>query len=244
MLLQIASDLHCEFGTPKKFRVEPNIDALILAGDIHTSPEGLLKFIAKLRRSIGEELPILIVPGNHEYYRHDFEDVRCAYGEALEPARNTYWMDNAIVVLQGFRFIGTTLYTDLSNPVHAADAQRIVTDFKVVKGMTPEHWTKTYQHNRWFLDDALSCGRPNQVVITHMLPSFSLVQDQFKGEPASPAFAVEVTDLMEKYNPLLWVYGHDHRARMDTKIFNTRVVCNQVGYYFEKLDYRAMLIEV
>lgn len=250
MKIQVASDLHLEFASKTKFHIEPNIDALVLAGDIHTSPAGLEKFLKRIRR-VNQMLPIIIVPGNHEYYNRKFEDSRREYAEMCDGIIGVYWLDNGTLVARGFTFVGSTLYTDLSDPIAALDVKDGITDFTAVsidngeRAMTTAYWTDLYRENREYIEGVLFHNTPSRtIVVTHMVPSFSLVQNEYKTSRLVKAFAVEMTDLMERYSPALWIYGHDHRQRMDTKIFETRVVCNQMGYYFEKLDYHPMIVEV
>lgn len=80
MKLQIASDLHLEFlpsDWPATGLVEPHPDAdlLVLAGDIHNGIRAIELFKDC-------PVPVLYVPGNHEFYGEAWEDVR----EALKLA--------------------------------------------------------------------------------------------------------------------------------------------------------------
>lgn len=230
-----------------KIQVQPEAEVLVLAGDTHTSPDGIVKYLKKLRRE-GVSIPIILVPGNHEYYKHDFNTVRRSYEKTLDSLPGVYWLDNNLVILGGVKFIGSTLYTDLSNPIAALYAKKNLTDFRVVTvnghNFTTDQWTDLYWINYSFIETCLNISSRRTVVVTHMLPSWSLITEKFKGENTNAAFAVEMTDLMEKYKPAVWVYGHDHNPREDTRIYDTRVVCNQYGYYYEKLPYKPMIIDV
>lgn len=68
MRLQLLSDLHLE---TESFTPEPAPDAelLVLAGDVDSGWGGLQKFR-------DWPVPVLYVPGNHEYDQRDFDAAR------------------------------------------------------------------------------------------------------------------------------------------------------------------------
>jgi Icc-related predicted phosphoesterase len=45
----------------------------------------------------------------------------------------------------------------------------------------------------------------------------------------NPAFASGLEDVIEKYQPDLWIHGHTH-VPCDYELCGTRVVCNPRGY--------------
>ena len=64
--LLILSDLHLEiaaFVPPKGLE----FDVVILAGDIHNPGSKVIQW-ARRTSVFGESVPIIVVPGNHEYY--------------------------------------------------------------------------------------------------------------------------------------------------------------------------------
>ena len=104
MKVRILSDLHLEFAV----LLPPSIDAdvVVLAGDIGVGLDGL----AWARNSF-PGVPVIYVPGNHEYYGHDIElrsDLRRQSNDGL------YVLDDEAIELQGVRFVGSTLWTDFA----------------------------------------------------------------------------------------------------------------------------------
>lgn len=96
MNIQILSDLHLEFGTSPDVFSEKNIlgDVLVLAGDIHVSPDLLKKFILTINK-----VPIILVLGNHEFYGKEMFSVKERYKKLLySPEENLYLLDNSKVV--------------------------------------------------------------------------------------------------------------------------------------------------
>ena len=116
MKLQLLSDLHLE--SHPRFVAEPaaGADLLVLAGDIGSYQTGsrLLETdfgLGRFSPRHGWPTPVLFVPGNHEYDNADFDvthDRLRAVCEALE----IIWLERETRVIDGVRFIGTTLWAD------------------------------------------------------------------------------------------------------------------------------------
>ena len=102
MKLHIVSDLHTEFAdfTPP----DTDADVVVLAGDVGVGTAGV-EWAARRFRAI----PVLYVPGNHEYYDHDLrnvDDLRAAAPDHI------HVLDKEVLELGGVRFLGATLWTD------------------------------------------------------------------------------------------------------------------------------------
>ena len=126
MKLLVLSDLHLEFAS---FDVPSGIDydAVILAGDIH-SPGHRAVHWARRESVFGTHKPIIIVPGNHEFYGTclpvELEEMRKAAA-----GTNVHVLDRDEFVLADpeggqVRFLGATLWTDFMLPVGATDGPR------------------------------------------------------------------------------------------------------------------------
>lgn len=66
MNIQIFSDLHLGVAAIKPITVMDGIHAVIVAGD---TCEGALRAFEHLRRIVPLSIPIVMVMGNHEFYR-------------------------------------------------------------------------------------------------------------------------------------------------------------------------------
>ena len=55
------------------------------------------------------------------------------------------------------------------------------------------------------------------------------VSARFKASPLNPAFASDLSELVESSGAALWVHGHTHDS-CDYVAGSTRVVCNPKGY--------------
>lgn len=82
-----------------------------------------------------------------------------------------------------------------------------------------------------FLNHALdNCHAQSTIVVTHHVPSLKNYPKEFYGSAISEAFAVELGELMRKWQPDYWIYGHHHRNVPAFSIEKTEVLTNQLGY--------------
>ncbi|HEX7580609.1 MAG TPA: metallophosphoesterase, partial [Thermoanaerobaculia bacterium] len=81
------------------------------------------------------------------------------------------------------------------------------------------------------------------VVVTHHAPSPQSVAPHFTGDPLSPSFASDLTGLIERTRPALWIHGHTHHP-VDYQVGATRVLSNQWGYPKESLPMSAVVVEI
>ena len=95
---------------------------------------------------------------------------------------------------------------------------------------TPAHAREIHLRSRAFIEATL--GAPHDgptVVVTHHAPHPNSVHPRFVGNDASPGFVSDLSDLIARHGPELWVHGHTHDG-CDYVVGGTRVVCNPKGY--------------
>lgn len=148
MKILVLSDLHTEYAT---FSADPNIlqqaDVVVLAGDIGSGINGECIYWA--RQTFGD-LPIVFVPGNHEYYTRDPEMTMSVINQHMEDAALEtgvhllrHHTSGDACIIDGVRFIGDTLWTDYAlfgkDKVVAsmAAAQRVLADYRRIR-MPPD----------------------------------------------------------------------------------------------------------
>ncbi|NWN83084.1 MAG: metallophosphoesterase family protein [Halomonas sp.] len=241
MRLRILSDLHLECFAEGRELPEVDCDAVILAGDISRKTRGL-EWAA--RRFAG--MPILYVPGNHEFYRTRMPVLRRELAD--EAGRlGIHLLDNRSLTLGGVRFHGTTLWTDFDlyaeNPDHdpALTEERVLAfmpDFQIVE--QPEGVVFTPAESRrlhaealnWLEAELAAPFNGPRVVISHHAPLAECIPPSYRGDAASPAFASHLPQLMGRMD--LWIHGHVHEP-VDMERDGTRVIANPGGYP-EELD--------
>lgn len=243
MRLQILSDLHLE---TERFEPEPaeGAELLVLAGDIDATWTGLERFR-------GWPVPVVFVPGNHEYDRRDLvralPELRahCA-GLGIRLLEREEW------VLQGsdgrrVRFCGTARWSDfdLFGPAQRDKALRAGGYFLRVMQSTVGGLPFDAQAVR---EEALACRqwlaaalarRPAAgeaawqatVAITHFAPSLRSADPRYGRQPGTASFCNADDDLLAGAD--LWIHGHLH-CRHDYLVDRpglrpTRVVCQARG---------------
>ena len=108
MKLQIFSDLHIDVAPIKLITIAGGIDAVIVAGDIC---EGAVRAFEYLRRIVPQAIPIVMVMGNHEYYRRFVPD-ELALTQERAASFDIHLLEDDKVTIDGVRFVGCTLWTD------------------------------------------------------------------------------------------------------------------------------------
>ncbi len=112
MRIAIYSDLHLEFGSPFVPPADLAADVIVLAGDI-SSPGR--KVPAWARETFGDR-PIVYVSGNHELYGQVMHKVEREI-RAEAATHDVHYLQADSVVIDGVRFLGCTLWTDMHLPV-------------------------------------------------------------------------------------------------------------------------------
>lgn len=234
------SDLHLEYAHLGKFSV-PDADVCVVAGDI--SNRGVLPSLSWLEAVVAPHMPVVFVPGNHEFYRASIVESRKEAREAAAQLKNVYLLDDASVCLDGVLFVGATLWTDLKlhgDPDLAArianDRQTGMNDYKRIKyqkqpwrRFSPYLTAEMHRTSKAYISDALAehCGK--KVVVTHHAPSALSIPDDKKSDIISAMYASRLDDMILSLKPDFWFHGHIHSSS-DYIIGDTRIVSNPRGY--------------
>ena len=231
MRLRIYSDLHLEFA-PFDPPAE-GADVIILAGDIHVGVRGVDWALEAFPNT-----PVLYVPGNHEYYRETIPDLTeelVAYSEGT----HVHVLDQAAAIVNGVRFLGCTLWTDLAlygdAALGGAAIGRMMSDFQVIRvaprgrKLYPSDTARFHKDSVKWLREAASEGDEPLVVISHHAPSPQSLDPRYGNHPSNAGYASRLEPLIEEISPLLWVHGHIHRP-VHYQVGNTTVFSNPRGY--------------
>ena len=237
MRLQLLSDLHLE---TEHYLPAPAVgaDALVLAGDVDTSWRGLELFR-------DWPVPVLFVPGNHEYDGRDIDEARSALADRAREL-GFQVLDDAEMILtdrQGrrVRFVGSTRWSDfdLFGPAQRERAMRAASYFQRMMGASrhgrPFDAAAVRElalQCRDFLADALRLEEHGPhwdatVAITHFGPSIKSADPRYGGQPGTASFCNDDEALMP--GARLWLHGHLH-CRHDYRLHGCRVVCNARGH--------------
>ena len=231
MKLNVLSDLHLSRGALAL--PETNADVVVLAGDIARPAEAIAW-------ASGFVKPVLYVPGNHEF---DGGSIAGTLAELKRLCAGTgiQVLDNEEVVIQGVRFIGTTLWTDFmlfgDGPKRAAamqEAQRFMRDFSRIRlgeaTFSPADSAALFHRHAAWLESRLAEPHAGPtVVITHHAPSRNSIHPRFADSLLNACFVSDAERLIDGSRVRLWIHGHTHDS-FDYVVNGTRVLCNPRGY--------------
>lgn len=239
MRIWFLSDLHNSQWPFVPPDVAPDADVLVIAGDAaEEMSRKSIPWIAETFERYG--LPILYVPGNHDFYRsHLIHEITKARLVAEHHNIHLLAVGESLVI-GATRFVGATLWTDfdLGQYGHFAehDAIRMMNDYKHIRAGSsyrralPKDTIDTHYEQRQRIERLLA--EPFEgatVVVTHHAPLERSLQTGRQEGPLDAAYASDLSDLIERYAPELWLHGHIHVSH-DYIHDRTRIRTNPRGY--------------
>jgi predicted phosphodiesterase len=250
MRIRVLSDLHLEYASLDHL---PDVqsDCVVLAGDIHVGTNGVT-----WAKETFKHQPVIYVPGNHEYYYGEAEQVLSEMRDAAKGS-NVQVLDKGVIEVCGVRFIGATLWTDFnlySNDPHEemwakVEARRGVPDFDgriqikdgaEVRAVSPSDTQRWHREScNWLSDILMVPFSGSTVVISHHAPSAKSIGKMYRNSPCSPAFAYSMESLVAEAD--LWIHGHTHEP-VDYWVGQCRVLSNSRGYGTEVELFKADLV--
>ncbi len=268
MRLWILSDLHVPARVARTATMfadaMPAADVAVVAGDVCEGVEDAITFLA---RTITLKMPVVFTLGNHEYYGEYVQEARRTARAWADRTSNLYLLDDGEVVIDGVRFVGSTLWTDYHLSSHGERArqiaamyaaERLLSDHNqilmeperpgyIARNFSPRDALALHGASVAFLDHALA--RPHNgstVVVTHHAPHPGSVSPRFEGDAMTPAFVSNLSSLIDRRQPDLWVHGHVHQpfkyCIRPLEGRTTKVVCNPRGYLNENPLFDPQLV--
>jgi predicted phosphodiesterase len=234
MKLNVLSDLH--LGQGALAIPDNDADVVVLAGDI-ARPVEAVRWAVQLGK------PVLYVPGNHEFYGGTISGTVSTL-KSLCAGTLVRVLDDEEVVLEGVRFLGSTLWTDFrlsgdgderAAAMKAAagsmrDFSRIFQDAALQNPFTPADCARlSKRHAAWLARSLARTHDGPTVVVTHHAPSRRSVHPRFESSPLNACFVSDLDHLVDGRRAQLWIHGHTHDS-FDYRLNGTRVVCNPRGY--------------
>lgn len=255
MRLLIVSDLHLEQGNDWKLPAGLGFDVALLPGDIHSPGTRGVEWAARASTFGGK--PVLMVPGNHEFYGAERVTELAAMRQAAA-GTHVQVLDRGACVIDGVRFLGCTLWSDFMLPVRQPDgsmdanlmaamleAERAMNDYRCIETKVRETRDGRLRESRRLLrpEDTLALhwmdrdwlrrelAKPfdgRTVVLTHHAPASGSVAERHRGDSLSPSFVSELPDAFFDV-PSVWVHGHTHTPA-DYVRLRCRMLSNPRGY--------------
>jgi len=243
MKVRLFSDLHLEFIKPNKIeqfiKKIPfgNDEICILAGDIgnpyQTNYDSFMRFINKNFKKT------FYITGNHEYYnkKKTIQETNEFLEKYFQQFDNISFLNNNYEIYDNYCFIGTTLWSKITNLNYNINDVYNIPNFDYIE------YNRLNKLSIDFLQDTLQKNE-NCIVITHHVPSYSLIDVKYKTlqmEPYNQWFYCNMDDLIEaNVNKIkYWIYGHTHTPS-NIMINEILFLCNPIGYPNENsiLDFK------
>jgi Icc-related predicted phosphoesterase len=257
MKIQLMSDLHLEVDPGFAPRAAPGADMLVLAGDIGAGPDTPMAdfgaadwCLSRFSPALGHwPVPVIYVPGNHEYDGREFDDCRVRLRDIVE-ALGIHWLERETRIIDGVRFIGTTLWADFDalsdQPSHVPGSMTYnlrmrekafrAADFYLERTLTQRDGRlfnaaamreEGLVCQRWLRDALAEPYAGRTVVVTHFAPSLRSHDPRYGITPGTAGFCNVLDDLVPAAD--LWLHGHLH-CPSDYRIGRCRVRANPLGY--------------
>lgn len=239
MNIQLLSDLHLETNPDFVPMAAPGADLLVLAGDIgsyqrrrdgSTMPDPDWG----LRRFADWPVPVVYVPGNHEYDALDWDDTHARLREACERL-GLVWLEREVRVIDGVRLVGTTLWSDYDVFGDRAKAYRAANHYlRKMDGrrrgalFDAEAMREVALECQQWLEDALRQPWDGPtVVVTHFAPTLHSMDPRYGATPGTAGFCNGLDHLLPLAD--LWLHGHLH-CPTDVQVGRCRIRANPLGY--------------
>jgi predicted phosphodiesterase len=262
--IQLLSDLHLEVHPHFVPVPAPEADVLVLAGDVGSYQSGSQLMdadfgLARFSPRLGWPVPVLFVPGNHEYDAQDFDQAHARLQETCERLGITFLergVVNSTTLLPDsrsprlpVRFIGTTLWSDFDALAMAPTSAQTTTQALQLR-------EKAYRAANFYLRKAATTRHGQPMLAEQMRQQALLCQAWLREALATPFegqtvvithFAPSLQSADPRYgrtpgtagfcNALdallpqarLWLHGHLH-CPSDYVVDGCRVVANPLGY--------------
>lgn len=241
MKIAYYSDLHIDnagmkdISIPYDKLVEDDVDVIVLAGDISNRAYDTAAFIERTLDGIkatqhGFTLPVVFVPGNHEFYKTPVELSESVFMDIANRYANFHFLtsDKSHVMISdgangSVAFIGDILWTDFmlsdSPYISMERAGQRMNDYRVIYGdfyggdkYTPFHTRDHHRNAVMNIVDEVNKIREMSVttrivMVTHHAPTYESIHETYKNSQWSdlnPAYASGILDPDSKsYNKLL-----------------------------------------
>jgi len=208
---QYFSDIHTEFFSEYDLKIflkiylESKADYLIIAGDIGNPFSIIYSCFLKIISSKFKK--IFIITGNHEYYsEYPMNKVDEKISKIVLNYSNIVFLQNSVYNIEDtdLTIFGSTLWSNVEE-----NTLKNLNDFRKIPNFSFEIYHNLHYNAIKFLEKYLNEHKNKKfIVITHHLPSFSLVDN--KEHLINSAYASNIS-IAESSQIVAWFAGHTHR---------------------------------
>ena len=257
MRVAVCSDVHLEFGELTLKNIT-GADVLVLSGDIclaqvfdNPNRDGMaISYKQFFDNCCSEFKNVIYIMGNHEHYDYDFANTVNTLKYHLGNNTNLHILDNNTVDIDGYTFIGGTMWTDMNGGDEATmyHVGRCMNDFRIITNSLDDsgYYTTQYAADEFkktvsFIEETVKSNPDGKyVVVTHHAPSKQSTHPKYQNDTLmNGGYSSNLDFFIEDHPQIkLWTHGHTHET-FDYVIGSTRIVCNPRGYinYELRADY-------
>ena len=239
MNIQLLSDLHLEANPDFVPEYAPGADLLVLAGDVGSYQKRrdgstMAEPDWGLRRFTDWPVPVLFVPGNHEYDALDVDEAHTELQAACQRL-GLIWLERETRVMDGVRFVGTTLWSDYDALGDRQKAFRAANHYLVKMAGLRNGRLFDAQAMRelaldcqqWLKETLAEAFDGPTVVVTHFAPTLHSMDPRYGESPGTAGFCNALDAWLPHAD--LWLHGHLH-CPTDVQVGRCRIVANPLGY--------------
>jgi 3',5'-cyclic AMP phosphodiesterase CpdA len=230
-----------------------DFDVLLCTGDVRAPGHKSIEWLA----DACPDRPVVYVAGNHDFYSHfdkndpslktTYEREREAMRLRAEQLGITYLDNDSVVLDDGTRVLGTTLWTDfMLRPGYqmfgdaVRTAAKTMNDYRLIKtgegrsrdNLQPRDTIAAHKEARRWLQEQLAIDHPDgdTIVMSHHAPHPNSLLHGRAVDSVDCCYASDLTPILEGPNaPSMWLHGHIHSNR-DYTIGGCRIIANPRGY--------------
>lgn len=270
------SDLHIEYNRQVPNKFDETGDILIMAGDIASScfladhrtdkdakvvSKALEKYITNALDSYDR---VIWIPGNHEPYGDHIERSHETIEKWLSVRFNSNVMycestykNGVIEVNDDLAILCGRLWTNYNNnsPTTKLIVSQMMNDYPMITmsmggivNLKPDYVYELHMETIQFLAYVMSMvSAENIVIATHHAPLLQCENPKYRGNETSYGYCSDLSNfILDRPRIKYWIHGHTH-YNTDIEIGQCRVVSNQHGYNFERINkpkYKPRIIEI
>lgn len=258
MKIKVYSDLHININnisSPRDiFEESDDVDLYIDAGDTGT----INATINFYKDTFWKNKRVILIAGNHLCYgagetiKKSINDLK----KEFPKESNITFLENDFVEINGYKIIGSTLWTDFScfKGIHEyckKICSEQLNDYSFIMKyknilLTPNDTVNFNLNSFNFIKKNVKKGK--NIVVSHHTPSLKSCSLEYINNPITAGFCNTYDEFIRENtdNILMWIHGHVHNPSYYT-IGRTGVVCNPMGYLYmnenDSFD-KNMVIEV
>ena len=236
------------------------VDLLVLAGDIgrvrSTRNVSPLSYAEQAAGFLG--CPVILVPGNHEYYRGFFDEDRAALLTARRHGVTVLDRGEALIAHGStrLRVLGATLWTDYAatgdREAAMNTAEREIDDYRLIRhhggrygGAAPflpaDALSEHFLSRSWLAGRLAEPHDGPTLIVTHHAPHPSACHPRHGLNALAPAFCSDCDELIKAAfgaGAVAWIFGHHHWSqRLD--LHGVTLLAAQPGYPGEETGWTA-----